>query len=250
MHLMNTCIRSVLIPLASANVTIRRDMEKTANQAMDRIEEKVNSIMQRSIDVVITWVSKLLGRQNKSDFRPRDDAGGAWLEQLQTPVRVAPFPILPPIFPSGLTDNPWQTCHSIFSFLSKVHTLSLTALSPSPNLTLFLTELATALRTLLLAHFQKFSVNAAGGIMVTKDISRYSELLRSWELDPAFESTFVLLNEIGNLFVIGPEALKERLRSTGKGGGGGGWEKGDLRPYVLRREDVGSVGVQSVLSAL
>lgn len=86
--------------------------------------------------------------------------------------------------------------------------------------------------------------------MVTKDISRYSELLRSWELDPAFESTFVLLNEIGNLFVIGPEALKERLRSTGKGGGGGGWEKGDLRPYVLRREDVGSVGVQSVLSAL
>lgn len=86
---MNTCIRTVLIPLASANVTIRRDMEKTANLALDRMEEKVNSIMQRSIDVVITWVTKILARQNKSDFRPRDDAsggGGAWLEQLQTPV--------------------------------------------------------------------------------------------------------------------------------------------------------------------
>lgn len=86
---MNTCIRAVLIPLASANITIRRDMEKTANSALDRIEEKVNSVMQRSIDVVITWVTKLLSRQNKSDFRPRDDAlggGGAWLEQLQTPV--------------------------------------------------------------------------------------------------------------------------------------------------------------------
>lgn len=91
MNLMNTCIRSVLIPLASANVTIRRDMEKTANLALDRMEEKVNSVMQRSIDVVITWVTKLLARQNKSDFRPRDDAlggGGAWLEQLQTPVRL------------------------------------------------------------------------------------------------------------------------------------------------------------------
>ena len=86
---MNTCIRTVLIPLASANVTIRRDMEKTGHLALDRMEEKVNSVMQRSIDVAITWVAKLLARQNKSDFRPRDDAlggGGAWLEQLQTPV--------------------------------------------------------------------------------------------------------------------------------------------------------------------
>ena len=91
LHLMNTCVRTVLIPLASANVTTRRDMEKTANAAMDRLEEKVNSIMQRSIDVVITWVTKLLARQLKSDFRPKDDSlsgGSAWLEQLQTPVSI------------------------------------------------------------------------------------------------------------------------------------------------------------------
>jgi len=87
---MDTCIRTVLVPLASANVTIRRDMEKTSNLAMDRMEEKVNTIMQRSIDVVITFVTKLLARQLKTDFRPKDDAldGGAWLEQLQTPVSV------------------------------------------------------------------------------------------------------------------------------------------------------------------
>ena len=85
---MSTCIQTVLIPLASANVTIRREMEKTSSLAVDRLEEKINTIMQRSIDVVITWVSKLLARQLKTDFRPRDDAlgEGAWLEQLQTPV--------------------------------------------------------------------------------------------------------------------------------------------------------------------
>ena len=228
MHLMNTCLRTVLIPLASANVTIRRDMEKTSTTAIERMEEKVNSIMQRSIDVVLTWVTKLLARQLKSDFRPKDDAlgGGAWLEQLQTP-----------------------SCMSIFTFLSRFHNLALTALSPSPNLTTFLTELAVSFRSLLLEHFKKFSVNAAGGIMVTKDISKYIELLRSWELDPSFDPSFEVLTEIGNLFVIGPDALKERLR--GKGAmGGGAWEKGDLRAYVLRREDAGSVGVQSVLSAL
>lgn len=229
MYLMNTCIRTVLIPLASANVTIRRDMEKTSSIAIDRMEEKVNSIMQRSIDVVLTWVTKLLARQLKSDFRPKDDAlsgGSAWLEQLQTP-----------------------TCMATFTFLTRLHNLALTALALSPNLTIFLTELALNLRSLLLEHFKKFSVNAAGGIMVTKDISKYIELLRSWELDPSFDPSFEVLTEIGNLFVIGPDALKERLRGKGSMGGGA-WEKSDLRAYVLRREDVGSVGVQSALSAL
>ena len=66
-------------------------MEKTANLAMDRMEEKINTVMQRSIDVVINWVIKLLARQLKTDFRPRDDAlgEGEWLEQLQTPVSLA-----------------------------------------------------------------------------------------------------------------------------------------------------------------
>ena len=91
--------------------------------------------------------------------------------------------------------------------------------------------------------------------MVTKDISKYIELLKSWELEASFEPSFEVLTEIGNLFVIGPDALKERLRGKGGagvsvGGGGGAWERGDMRPYVLRREDAGSVGVQSVLSAL
>ena len=123
------------------------------------------------------------------------------------------------------------------------------ALSPSPNLVAFLTELALGIRTLLLEHFKKFQVSAVGGILVTKDISKYLELLRSWELEPSFQSSLEVLTEIGNLFVIGPEALKERLR--GKAGAIGRlWEPGDLRPYVLRRDDVGSVGVQAALSAL
>jgi exocyst complex component 5 len=128
-----------------------------------------------------------------------------------------------------------------------VHHHALLALSPSANLTSFLTELATALRGLLLVHFAKFQVSAAGGIMVTKDISKYNELLRSWDLGPGFQPSLEVLTEIGNLFVIGPDALRERLRGKG---GNGVWDKEDLRPYVARRDDAGSVGVQTVLSAL
>ena len=88
MHLMLTCINTVLIPLGASNITIRREMEKTTNLAMNRMEDKVNTIMQRTIDVAITWVGRLLAAQKKSDFRPRDDAGGtSWLEMLQTHVQ-------------------------------------------------------------------------------------------------------------------------------------------------------------------
>ena len=227
---MDTFIRTVLIPLSASNITISRNMEKTTAQSMERMEEKINSVMQKTIDVVLTWVTKFLARQQKTDFRPKDDAlsgGSDWLEQLQTP-----------------------TCLGIFTFLSRLHTLSLTALGPSSNLKAFLTELAINIRSLLLEHFKRFLVNAAGGIMVTKDITKYIELLRSWEVNESFLPSLEVLAEIGHLFVIGPEALRERLRGQkGMAGPGGGlWDRGDMRAYILKREDVGSVGVQSVLS--
>ena len=88
MHLMTTCINTVLIPLAASNTLIRRDMEKTTNMAMAQMEDKVNALMQRTIDVSIAWVAKLLAGQKKTDFRPKEDngAGPAPWQLLQTPV--------------------------------------------------------------------------------------------------------------------------------------------------------------------
>ncbi|KAI9731875.1 MAG: Exocyst complex component 5 [Cirrosporium novae-zelandiae] len=221
MNLMLACINTVLLPLASSNITIRRDMEKATNLAINRMEDKVNAVLHHTIDAAIAWISRLLGNQKRTDYRPKDD--GTWLEMLQTP-----------------------TCLSIFTFLSRLHTLSLTSLPEhSPAILSLHTELAVGLRTLLLDHYRKFTVNAAGGLMVTKDLTKYVELLRSWNLDPAFQPSLEVLGEIGNLFVIGPDALKERLRGVGGQGQGGlgPWEKNDLRPFLLRREDASSAGV-------
>jgi exocyst complex component 5 len=91
MHLMITCINTVLIPLAASNITTRRDMETKTNLAINRMEDKVNSIMQRTVDTVLAWVTKLLSQQKRYEFRPRDDVledGSAWLEMLQTPVSL------------------------------------------------------------------------------------------------------------------------------------------------------------------
>lgn len=83
-NLMVTCIDTVLIPLAVSSITIRREMDRKRLAAMSRIEDKINAIEQKTIDVALAWVIRLLSNQKKTDFRIREDT--AWLEMLQTPV--------------------------------------------------------------------------------------------------------------------------------------------------------------------
>ncbi|KAL8768554.1 MAG: hypothetical protein Q9209_005239 [Squamulea sp. 1 TL-2023] len=226
MHLLSTFIHTVLLPLAASNISVRKEMTRSTTQTLEHLENKVNNILQHTIDVILNWISRLLANQKKTDFRPRDDplAPNTYTELLQTP-----------------------TCQSIYTFLSRLNTLFLTTITPGPNLTAFSTELALGFRSLLFSHFQKFQVNAAGGIMVTKDLTKYIEIFKSWDLGEEFEGSLESLTEIGHLFVVGPEALRERIRGYRERGI---WEPGMLRGFVARREDVGSVGVQSVLSML
>ena len=69
-----------------------------------------------------------------------------------------------------------------------------------------------------------------------------------------------VLLEVGSLFVIGVEALRERIRggaasgTTGSGPSRGGPEAKlsvqEVRAYVSRREDSNPVAMQQVLNAL
>ena len=165
------------------------------------MEDKLGTVRARMIDVALSWVGKLLARQNRADFRPRDDAIS--VEQLQT-----------------------STCSSIFTYLSRFRDQT-TGVFEGQNAELFFTELAMGFRSLLLEHFKKFQVNLAGGLMVSKDITKYIELLRSYPLAAAFQPSLEVLVEVGNIFVIGPEALKDRLRG---GSALTGIDRADLRP--------------------
>lgn len=93
--LMVMCINAVLLPLAAGSITTRRDMEKRTSQTTSRIEEKINTIEQKTIDATLAWVSRLLSGQKRNDFRPRESDNAAWLEMLQTPVGF-PSPCPPP----------------------------------------------------------------------------------------------------------------------------------------------------------
>lgn len=222
LELMISISHSVLLPLAAANVTISRDMERSIGATIARMEDKIGTIRTRTLDATLSWTAKLLARQGRADYRPRDDAHLA-LNQFQTP-----------------------TCSAVFAFLGRVRALSARA-HGGRNVELFFTELAVGFRALLFDHFKRFQVNLAGGLMVSKDITRYIEMLRTWPLAPSFLPSLEVLVEVGNIFVIGPEALKDRLRGVGALTG---VDKADLRPYVMRRDDVNSVGVQSILNTL
>ncbi|KAJ6150745.1 hypothetical protein N7470_007339 [Penicillium chermesinum] len=239
--LMIMCINAVLIPLAAGSITTRRDMEKRTTQATVRFEDKINSIEQKTIDATLTWVGRLLSGQKKNDFRPRDTVDStAWLERLQTP-----------------------TCASICTFLNRLHNIARTSLpSSGTNVRQVLTEIAMGVRGLLLEHFKRFAVSGPGGLMVTKDMTQYAELLKSWSIDDDAKApggALDVLLEVGNLFVIGEEALRERIRggaaSGTTGGGGRGNQEAKLsvqevRAYVSRREDSNTLAMQQVLNTL
>jgi hypothetical protein len=115
--------------------------------------------------------------------------------------------------------------------------------------------------------------------MVTKDMTRYANLLKSWDLEDEdqVKAAIDVLLEVGSLFVVGPEALREKLRgpatssgstatsaNNGNGNANGGSRPTpaavatdgfalsvqDIRAYVMRRVDTNTVAMQSVLSSL
>lgn len=238
-------INTVLLPLAAPSLITRREIEKTTNATITNLENKISNILQKTIDVCLSWAAKLLQGQKKQDFRPRD-------EDLVSLGAETP------------------TCLAVTRFLDKVANQATATLS-QPALGLFLSELALGLRSQLLDHFRRFTVSLTGGLVVSKDATKYAELVRGWPTSGSsssdasggkrgstdnnkqtassngggFEKNGMdILVDVANLFVIGPEALRERLRGVNGG------EREALKGFVRNREDAGSIGVQTVLAGL
>ncbi|RKF55343.1 Exocyst complex component SEC10 [Erysiphe neolycopersici] len=216
-------INTALVPLAESNATIRRNMEAQTKTAIERIEEKISNIVKSTLTVATHWVIRLLANQKKLDFRPKDTD---LVESLQT-----------------------VTCLSISTFLIKLSNLISHTIN-GHNLEIFGSTLALSVRDLIFEHFKKFQVNATGGLFVAQDMSKYVSTLKIFPLSSEAKSSIEVLSEIGNLFIIGPEALREKSRSLQQPIGGKKLQKADFRAFVLKRDDSGSVGIQSVLSGL
>ncbi|KAK0753993.1 exocyst complex component Sec10-like protein [Schizothecium vesticola] len=235
-NLMARFTTTVLIRLAESNTTVRRHMEAQTKMAVEATEKKTNAVVRSTMDVAVNYVARALATQKKIDFRPKDDDLEGLVDMLQTPP-----------------------CEAICAFLSGKVAVQVAQAVDGANLEVFCSELALAVHRLLFEHFKKFPVNATGGLMVTKDIAKYVSTVKEWRVSKEVENVVELLTEVGYLFIIGPEALRERSRNlttataaaaAGPAGVGRRLQKADFKAFVQRREDAGSVGIQSVLAGL
>jgi exocyst complex component 5 len=235
MHLMQSCVNTLLIPLASTALTVRRDMEKSTRTAVARMEDTINSIEQSTVDAVLNWTSRLLSAQQKFDFRPRLDQETDAMNRPQT-----------------------ATCADVCRFLTTFHAEAEKSLDGS-NLNVLVLEVGVGVRSQLLEHFRKWQVSEVGGVVLARDMSRYVDLLKSWKIKDGattgaaatsgFEASLEMLTELASLFVLKPEVLKERIRG-GTGGLLAGISKENLRAYLAKRDDYDGVAMGSLLHSL
>ncbi|CAG8632806.1 3210_t:CDS:2, partial [Paraglomus occultum] len=211
MHLAQNHFQIVILPLASASLTIHRDLIAEKNKFMLGLENKMNMAVQKMVDGInslhfkFDLVTETLSK--KTDFRPKDG------------------------------DD------SILSLATGVHS----GIGPhidGKNLEHFLTEVGMAFHSMLLEHFRKFTVSPAGALVLTKDIAKYQEAIAQYKI-AALDECFEMLREIGNLFVVKldiiPSVLSEGFLSK--------IEVQHLQPYLAARTDFKSGGIEKLIVA-
>lgn len=200
-------VNTALLPLASPSVTIRREMAIYNNHLLLRVERKCDGVVQKIADNVVGYLSGRLSTQKKNDFTPKND------ELAFARINTDP-------------------CLAIVDALEKVEQAARNGLGPGKNCEALLTEIGVAFHGLLLDHFRKFTISAAGGIMLTKDLAMYQDAITAFGI-PALSDRFEMLRQLGNLFIVQPAVLKSYMRESHLAK----IEERLLRPYLLRRAD-------------
>lgn len=73
MSLLQRYVSTALLPLAGSVVTLRREMTIFTNHVFNKSENKLNQITTRIMDNILAWLTTLLTRQKKTDYKLRND---------------------------------------------------------------------------------------------------------------------------------------------------------------------------------
>ncbi|KTW26572.1 exocyst subunit SEC10 [Pneumocystis jirovecii RU7] len=215
-HLFSTYLNTIVLPVVSFSLTLRRDILISANNSISEVENKINLIIEKSVEIILNWVSVLLGKQKKNDFKPKDD--DKRMENLST-----------------------EPCKSIVQFISKVYNIVSDNLMES-NLENFLVIFGTSFLKALLEHFKKFFVSPSGGLILTKDLTEYEKCIKSWGI-PKLNEKFKLLHELGNIFIVRPDILRSLLNE-------GMLARINLKyliPYISKRTDYYTTDINKII---
>jgi hypothetical protein len=196
-----------LIPLTGGSVTLRREVAIFNNHNLLRVEGKCDALVQRLVDNMVSYLTNRLATQKRNDFAPKNDE----------------------LAFSRMNTDPCIACSEALERAAKTIRSSLGA---GKNAESVLSEIGVAFHSLLLDHFKKYTVSAAGGLMLTKDLAMYQDAIATFGL-PALNDRFEMLRSLGNLFIVQPSVLKGYMRE-------GHLSKIDerlLHAFLLRRSD-------------
>ncbi|TXT10705.1 hypothetical protein VHUM_02210 [Vanrija humicola] len=209
-HLFQRYASTALIPLTGPTTSVRREITAFNQHNVMRIEGKTNEIIQKAIDLIVSWLSTLLQKQKKTDYKPKDDD---W---------------------RGNTEPCILSCE----FLGKVKDIVDESMS-GKNAEAVLTEVGVAFHALLLDHYKKYPINQVGGIMLSKDLASYQEAIVQYGIPP-LNDRFDMLRQLGNsFFITKPEELRSYL--TEPSSHLGRIDMRLLRPYLEKRSDWSTV---------
>ncbi|KAJ2310309.1 Exocyst complex component 5, partial [Coemansia sp. RSA 2702] len=102
----------------------------------------------------------------------------------------------------------------------------------------------SALHAMLMEHLRKFVVSVAGGLVLAKDVSRYREAIGAFGI-AALSDKFAVLQDISNIFLVQPAALKSLLDE----GPLSRLDRATLQAFVQMREDSRSSGLAKQFGA-
>ncbi|KAF9430816.1 Exocyst complex component 5 [Podila epigama] len=179
-HLIQMHFQTTILPLTVPSPQVYRDSVIQKNKLMASVESKANATIQKEIDVILTWLETCLSRQRRSDFKPKDDE----------------------VDLTGLATRPCLDC---CEFLGKM-TEFIRKCFDGKNIEMIFTEVGVTFHSMLLEHFKKFSISPVGGVLLTKDIAKYQESVKPWNI-PLLNERFEMLRQLGNVFLVKPEIL-------------------------------------------
>ncbi|KAG9066673.1 Exocyst complex component 5 [Linnemannia hyalina] len=183
-HLIQMHFQTTILPLTVPSPQVYRDTVIQKNKLMANVEAKANATIQKEIDVILAWLETCLGRQRKSDFKPKDDE----------------------IDLTGLATKP---CIDCCEFLRRMYETTKKCFD-GKNIEMFCNEVGVTFHGMLLEHFKKFQISPVGGVLLTKDIAKYQESVKAWNI-PSLNERFEMLRQLGNVFLVKPEILPSVL---------------------------------------
>ncbi|KAJ3021108.1 Exocyst complex component 5 [Thoreauomyces humboldtii] len=188
LQLLQLHFQTSVVPLLSSSPTAHRDIVVYKNGFMATVEHRLNVLVQKQLDAIISWLAAVLATQKKTEFRPKDEE----------------------MHGNGLIATP--PCVQCTEFLRSAHAQASRCLA-GENLDNFMTEIGSAFHSMLLDHLKKFVVSQAGGLILLKDLATYQQSVAAFKI-ALLNERFDMLRELGNLFVVKPETLKTVINES------------------------------------